>query len=74
MNQPSLYDITKARNKCAQIILSFGEQYLPIFERLEKEFASRKKKQKMLERVRQIASENGTQNGTHLREIFRKAK
>lgn len=65
VNEPPLDRIIQARNKCAQIIMSHGEQFLPIFERLEKEILIRSKKQKTLERIQQIALEFGTQNGTH---------
>jgi len=60
----TLQDIEEARDRCATIIYHQGEQYLPIFERLEQEIEARKKQDRLLERVHKIATENGTENGT----------
>ncbi len=66
MNEPSLNQIIKARNQCAEIIALYGERYLPIFERLENEISIREKRQKLLDKALIISSKNGTQSGTHL--------
>lgn len=64
MTEPTFKQIIKARNQCANIIALYGEQYLPIFERLENEIALRKEKQALLEKAININSKNDTQNGT----------
>ncbi len=56
----TLKDIEEARDRCAAIIYHQGEQYLPIFERLEQEVEARKKKDRLLERIHKIATGNGT--------------
>lgn len=66
----SLETMVQARNKCARIIALHGEQYLPIFERLEKEIVLRKQKDELLQKALKIGTQNGTQNGTQLRSRF----
>lgn len=63
-NEPTLNELISARNECAVIIAQCGEQYLPIFERLEREIANHKKRQELLSRALRISSKNGTQIGT----------
>jgi len=67
MNEPSLNQIIKARNQCAEIIALYGEKFLPIFERLENEIVIREKRQRLLDKAINIGSKNGTQSGTHSR-------
>lgn len=62
----TLEDIIQARDKCAWVIAQYGEQYLPIFERLEKEVALRKKQDELLQRALKIGTRKGTPDGTHL--------
>ncbi len=64
MNEPSLTEIVEARDKCAHIIVKYGEQYLPIFERLDKEIEIRMERQKYLEKAMEIATQNVTQIAT----------
>lgn len=64
MKEPTLKEIIEARDKCATIIAKYGEQYLPIFERLEKEIEIRMERQKFLEKALYIATQNGTHFGT----------
>lgn len=60
----SLQDIIRARDKCAYIIAKYGQQYLPIFERLEKEIEIREERQGYLDKALKIATPNVTQNAT----------
>ncbi len=64
MKEPDLKEIIEARDKCAAIIAQYGEQYLPIFERLEKEIELRMERQKYLDKALEIATRNNTQNAT----------
>lgn len=64
MDEPSLEEIITARDQCAYVIAKYGERYLPIFERLEKEISVRENKQKLFEKAIQLGSKNGTGNGT----------
>lgn len=64
LKEPTLAEIIDARNKCAHIIAKYGEQYLPIFERLEKEIGIRMERQKYLDKALKIATQNDTQNAT----------
>lgn len=64
LKEPSLSEIIAARNKCAHIIAKYGEQYLPIFERLEKEIVIRTERQKYLDKALRIATQNNTHNAT----------
>ena len=64
MNEPTLDQIIEARNRCAEVIVQYGERYLPIFERLENEIVLREKKQELLNRAISISLKNGTRNGT----------
>lgn len=74
MKDPTLEEIIKARDRCAKIIAQYGERYLPIFERLEKEIALRQEKQALMEKALRISGKTGTQNGTqigtHLTSLF----
>jgi|GEM_PF-2690677 len=67
MQEPTLDEIITARNECAKIIATHGEQFLPIFERLEEEIELRKKRVESLNRAIQIGTQNGTHFGTHLK-------
>lgn len=60
-NKPILNELISARNECAVIIAQCGEQYLPIFERLEREITNHKKRQELLSRALKISSKTGTQ-------------
>lgn len=60
----SLQDLIKARDKCAYIIAKYGQQYLPLFERLEKEIEIREERQKYLDKALKIATPNVTLNAT----------
>lgn len=53
--------IISARNECARIISVYGEKYLPIFERLEKEIAKREQQNQLLKKALKIGTQNGTQ-------------
>jgi len=64
MKEPTLKEIMDARDKCAIIIAKYGERYLPIFERLEKEIKIRMERQKCLDKALKIATQNGTHFGT----------
>ncbi len=44
--------------QAAKIVSIYGDKYLPIFERLEKEFIERKKKRDILQRALEIADKN----------------
>ena len=70
MRDPNLDEIISARNECARIIATYGEQFLPIFERLEAEIEQRKKRIESYQRALQIGTQIGTQNGTHLTNSF----
>lgn len=61
----SLADIIQARDKIAAVVMEYGEQYLPIFERLEHEVEKRKKQEALLKKAARIYHKNSTQNGTH---------
>lgn len=68
-------ELISARDKCAQIITLYGEQYIPIFERLENEISCRQKRQELLNKAIRIATrkngtQNGTQSGTHFYNRF----
>ena len=62
MSEPTLHEITQARDVCAQVIAQYGERYMPIFERLENEIEVRQKQQGLLEKAIAIAGKNGSQN------------
>lgn len=60
--------LKKARDKCAWIIASSGDQgkaYLPIFSRLEAEIHALENQESAYEKVLRIGTQFGTQNGTH---------
>jgi len=54
-DQLSLSQIKKAYHQAAKIVARYGDKYLPIFERLEKEYQNRKDKVKTLNRAIKIA-------------------
>ncbi len=64
MKEPSLAEIIVARDRCALIIAKYGQQYLPLFERLEKEIEAREERQKYLDKALKIATPNVTLNAT----------
>lgn len=66
MKEPTLDEIVAARNKCADIIAKYGEQYLPLFERLEREIEMREKRIVLMNRALQISAKNATQNDTQI--------
>lgn len=72
MQEPTLDQIIDARARCAKAIAQYGEQYLPIFERLDDEVVKRIKQRELLNKALKIGTQNGTQNGTHLTDIFMK--
>lgn len=72
MQDPTLDQIIDARARCANAIAQYGEQFLPIFERLDNEAEKRKKQQALLDKALKIGTHNGTQSGTHLADIFMK--
>lgn len=53
----SLNDIIEARNNLAIIMTTYqnGENYLPIFERLQKEIVMREDKNRIMQKVQEIA-------------------
>ncbi|WP_421896345.1 hypothetical protein [Marinoscillum sp.] len=73
MGNPSLKEIVAARDECARIISMYGESYLPIFERLEKEITLHQKRNRLLDKALKIGTQSGTQNGTQLKVRFLKA-
>ncbi len=50
--------IKDAYIKAAKIVSDYGEVYLPIFERMEKELKAAEKKQSAINRAFEIAKEN----------------
>ena len=70
MNELTLDQIIQARNRCAKIIALYGEQYLPIFERLENEIELRMKQQTLLERAIAIHDEKDAQKIHQLKYRF----
>lgn len=64
MDEPTYDQIIAARDQCAKIVALYGQQYLPIFERLEREIARHEEQRKMLKRALRISQEIGTRNGT----------
>lgn len=56
-NEVSDKDLKKAFEVAAKVVAKYGETYLPIFERLEQEYQSRKETKKVLERALTIADE-----------------
>ncbi len=57
-NDVSLSDLKKAYMQSANIVAIYGERYLPIFERLEKEYENRKQKDDMLTKAISISKSN----------------
>ena len=73
MQDPITLDrLIDARDRCAKIIVEYGDKYLPIFERLENEIENRRNQKNLLNRALEIGTRNGTQNGTHLTDVFMK--
>ncbi len=64
MNDVGIKELLEARKRCAQIITHYGEQYLPIFERLEHEIDSRSEQQQLLKKAIEIGTQSGTRFGT----------
>jgi len=54
----SLKSLRTAYLQAAKIVSIYGDKYLPIFERLEKEYVERNKKRDILQRALNIADEN----------------
>ena len=52
----TLDKIQTAYYQSAEIVALYGEVYIPIFERLEKEYNERKEKLETVERAKKIAS------------------
>ena len=57
-DQLSLAQIKRAYHQAAEIVARYGDKYLPIFERLEKEYQNRKDKVKTLNRAIKIAEKH----------------
>lgn len=57
-NSVSDKDLKNAFETAAKVVAKYGETYLPIFERLEREHQSRNKTKRMLERALNIAAES----------------
>lgn len=51
-------DLKAAYVQAAKVIAEYGDTYLPIFERLEKELKEVEKKQSSIDRALKIAKEN----------------
>ena len=49
-------ELARARVQIAQIINTYGEKYLPIFERLDNEYNQRKAQQDLLTKARNISN------------------
>lgn len=60
----SLDELIRARDKSAEIVVKYGEKYLPIFERMEKEVELKRQKKKLLNKVHEIVTQNVTHIGT----------
>ncbi len=54
----SFESLKTAYLQAANIVSIYGEKYLPIFERLEKEYIERNKKRDILQRALKVADEN----------------
>lgn len=67
LKDPTVRELIDARDKCAHIIAKYGERYLPIFERLEKEIGIKKEREKYLKKALEIATQNDTHNATQNR-------
>ena len=70
VKHPTYDEIINARNRCALIVATCGEEYIPIFERLEREVEKIKSKQTLYQKALKIGTRNGTHGGTHCRSIF----
>ena len=57
-DQLSLAQIKRAYHQAAKIVTLYGDKYLPIFERLEKEYHDKKDKVKTLNRAIKIAEKH----------------
>ncbi len=57
-NDISFGELKKAYLQSANIVAIYGERYLPIFERLEKEYKNRKQKDDILTRAISISKSN----------------
>ena len=51
--------LEECRRTVARIIVRYGDEYTPIFERLNNEIAEKGKKKKVEALIRQIANDNG---------------
>ena len=51
-------DLKAAYVQAAKVVAEYGDTYLPIFERLEKELKEAEKKQSAIDRALKIAKEN----------------
>lgn len=56
--------IEQARSKIARIVAQYGEKYLPIFIRLDKEYQKQLHMQEQLDKALMIATQIATQNAT----------
>ena len=54
----SFESLKTAYLQAAKIVSIYGDKYLPIFERLEKEYIERNKKRDVLQRALKVADEN----------------
>lgn len=67
MTNISIDEVRQARDRSAAIVLEYGEQYLPLFERLDQELEQLLHKEKLLCKVQEIVTQNGTPIGTPTR-------
>lgn len=54
----SFSDLKKAYMQSANIVAIYGKRYLPIFERLEEEYKSRKQRNDLLTKAIRISKSN----------------
>ena len=66
MSKRSDKEIMTARNQCAEIVAKYGERYLPVFIRLEKELIAQQEKQVLMKKALGIATQNVPQFATQI--------
>lgn len=62
----SIDELTKARDRAAEIVTHYGVKYLPIFERMEREVQLKQEQERSLRRAQHIVTQNGTHSGTQM--------
>ncbi len=55
-DQLSLAHIKRAYHQAAKIVARYGDKYLPIFERLEKEYKKHADQKKAVDKAKKIAA------------------